>query len=429
MRPGPGSASIPPDTGGGLAIGGGGGDNPAGMAAPAPPPPDAAPDAGPGPAAGVAAAKPARPPNRWRRWRKHWFLAALCVVIPLGLVAGYDAGGADGATFAPARWGEPGEWLDARYLTAAVLFLMAFSLNSGKLVAALAKPGPVLWAAFCNVVVVPLFAYPLSFLQNPVDFRLGLMIASASACTMAGASVWTRQAGGNDAVSLLVTLATNGLCFLTAPAVLVVTTGRSVSFDVWDLMVRLLLTAALPMAVGQAVRAVPAVGRLAAGRRAVWSNLALGLVLGIVFTGAAKAGGTLGEMDLGGGGGWTLAGQAATVWGSVLLAHAGAMVVAYRGAEVLKFGREERIACAFAGSQKTLPIGLLIAVSPAMFGDPNLLGPGRGVPLAVFPMLMYHAGQLFLDTVVASKLRAGARSEPGGSPPRIGAGHAPPPGG
>ena len=334
---------------------------------------------------------------------KHWFLFALAVVIPGAVAVGWNPGST------PAAWGPPGDWFDARYLTAAVLFLMAFSLDSGKLVAALTKPGPVLWAALCNVVLVPLLAWPLSHAQTLIDFRLGLMIASASACTMAGASVWTRQAGGNDAVSLLVTLSTNGLCFLTAPAVLSVTTGKSVAFDVPGLMVRLLITAALPMAVGQAVRAIPAVGRLAKGRRTTWGNLALLLVLGIVFTGAAKAGGTLEELGVGrGAGGAALLGQTLWVGACCVLVHAGAMTVAYFGAAPLGFGREERIACAFAGSQKTLPIGLLIAVSPAMFGDPDLLGPGRGVPLAVFPMLMYHASQMFLDTAVASRLRAGS---------------------
>ena len=334
-------------------------------------------------------------------WAKHWFLGALAVVIPLGLALGWNPGST------PPAWGPPGDWFDASLLTAAVLFLMAFSLNSDKLLRAVRSPGPVLWAAACNVALVPLLAWPLSYTQGLIDFRLGLMIASASACTMAGASVWTRQAGGNDAVSLLVTLGTNGLCFLTAPAVLLVTTGQSVAFDVPALMGRLLLTAALPMAVGQAVRAVPAVGRLAAGRRALWGNLALGLVLGIVFTGAAKAGRTLDELGVGrGAGGARLLGE--TLWVGVccVLAHSGAMAVAYFGAGRLGFGRGEAIACAFAGSQKTLPIGLLIAVSPAMFGDPNLLGPGRGVPLAVFPMLLYHASQMFLDTAVASRLRA-----------------------
>ena len=334
---------------------------------------------------------------KWRRRAgTHWFLGALAVTIPVGLAAGWEP------DRFPPGWSPPGEWLSTSWLTAAVLFLMAFSLDSGKLLAAVAKPGPVLWAAACNVALVPLLAWPLSYTQGSIDFRLGLMIASASACTMAGASVWTRQAGGNDAVSLLVTLLTNGLCFATAPAVLLVTTGRSVSFDVWALMVRLLLTAALPMAVGQAVRAVPLFGRLAKGRRSLWGNLALALVLGIVFTGAARAGRTLGAAGVGGG----LIGAIGWAWVSCVLVHAAAMAVAYFAAGPLGFGREERIACAFAGSQKTLPIGLLIATGADMFGDPNLLGPGRGVPLAVFPMLMYHASQMFLDTAVASRMRA-----------------------
>ena len=350
---------------------------------------------------------PTRPPF----WRRHWFLFALAGTIPVGLLAGLYPG------FAPAGWGPPGGWFDARLLTAAVLFLMAFSLDSGKLLAAVRQPGPVLWAAGCNVALVPLLAYPLSLTQLLIDYRLGLMIAAASACTMAGASVWTRQAGGNDAVSLLVTLLTNGLCFATAPAVLLLGTGRSVEFDVWALTVRLVLFAALPMAVGQAVRAVPAANRLAAGRRGLWGNLALGLVLGIVFTGAAKAGATLGDLGAGRGG-WGLVAATAWVWAACVLAHAGAMAVAYRGAGLLGFGRGEQIACAFAGSQKTLPIGLLIATGADMFGDPDLLGPGRGVPLAVFPMLMYHASQMFLDTAVASRLRAGnAPDERGDSSP------------
>ncbi|MFH5805247.1 bile acid:sodium symporter family protein [Alienimonas sp. DA493] len=335
-------------------------------------------------------------------FKQHWFLFALAVVIPGGAAIGWNP------ESTPPAWGPPGDWFDARLLTAAVLFLMAFSLNSGKLWAALSKPGPVLWAAACNVALVPLLAWPLSYTQGLIDFRLGLMIAAASACTMAGASVWTRQAGGNDAVSLLVTLLTNGLCFLTIPATLLVTTGRSVEFDVPALMVRLLLTAALPMAVGQAVRAIPAVGRLAAGRRALWGNLALFLVLGIVFTGAAKAGRTLDDLGVTeGDGGLRLAGAVAWVGACCVFVHSLAMGVAFLGGGLLGFGRGEQIACAFAGSQKTLPIGLLVAVSPAMFGDPNLLGPGRGVPLAVFPMLLYHASQMFLDTAVASRLRAG----------------------
>jgi sodium/bile acid cotransporter 7 len=55
--------------------------------------------------------------------------------------------------------------------------------------------------------------------------------------------------------------------------------------------------------------------------------------------------------------------------------------------------RKDQAAVAFAGSQKTLMIGLAIAVE---FGG-----------LAVLPMMAYHVGQLLVDTLLADRLRAG----------------------
>jgi hypothetical protein len=60
-----------------------------------------------------------------------------------------------------------------------------------------------------------------------------------------------------------------------------------------------------------------------------------------------------------------------------------------------------------------LPIGVLIATATNMLGNPNLLGPGEGIPFAVFPMLMYHASQLFIDTVVADQLASRANAASG----------------
>ncbi len=74
--------------------------------------------------------------------------------------------------------------------------------------------------------------------------------------------------------------------------------------------------------------------------------------------------------------------------------HLAAMLIAWHGSRLLGHAREDRIAITFAGSQKTLPIGLLVANH---FGG-----------FALFPMLMYHAGQLFIDTWIAERMAAGA---------------------
>ena len=77
------------------------------------------------------------------------------------------------------------------------------------------------------------------------------------------------------------------------------------------------------------------------------------------------------------------------VWGCVIALHAMGLVVAWYGGRMWGFDRSDRVATTFAGSQKTLPIGIYIAT--------DLL---QGVPFAVYPMVMFHASQLVLDTFV-----------------------------
>ena len=60
---------------------------------------------------------------------------------------------------------------------------------------------PLLFLVFLLAGSVSLFGNDAS--SGPS--QIGLMIAVSTPCTLAGASVWTRKAGGNDAVSLLTT--------------------------------------------------------------------------------------------------------------------------------------------------------------------------------------------------------------------------------
>ena len=54
------------------------------------------------------------------------------------------------------------------------------------------------------------------------------------------------------------------------------------------------------------------------------------------------------------------------------------------------------VAVGFAGSQKTLMVGLTIALQ---FGG-----------LTILPMLAYHVLQLLIDTLLANRLRLGSQS-------------------
>ena len=78
-----------------------------------------------------------------------------------------------------------------------------------------------------------------------------------------------------------------------------------------------------------------------------------------------------------------------------------ALLVGFGLGRLAGMDRAEWIAVGLAGSQKTLMIGLHIAVT-------------QDLGLAVLPMVAYHAVQLLLDTVVADRLRRGDVTAVGG---------------
>lgn len=355
--------------------------------------------------------------------RKRWFLVALAVLIPVGLVSGRQNPSVPVTTDAQAQEAsqpstnqtegsassetEPQGWLArlklSQVITAVVLLLMAFSLNSQHLTAAVRSPGPVLWASLVNYGGIPLIAWGISTLQHIEDFRIGLMIAATVPCTLAAASVWTRKAHGNDAVSLMVTLLTNTACFLATPFWLNLTIGRGITFNTGDMVFRLLIVVLVPTLLGQGLRQIPSLGRFATKMKTPIGVVAQSLILVLVFLAAFRAG-----KQLGGEGPQPTMISILLVWASCIVVHLAAMGLGWFGSGLMNFSRENRSAIVFASSQKTLPIGVLIATAPNMLGHPDLLGPGMGIPFAVFPMLMYHASQLFIDTVIADNLAARA---------------------
>ena len=87
--------------------------------------------------------------------------------------------------------------------------------------------------------------------------NIGLMIAAVVPCTLATASVSTRQAGGNDAVSLLVTLLTNLICVVLTPLWLKWTISIEAGIDPLPVIANLAGNVLLPTILGQVAREHP----------------------------------------------------------------------------------------------------------------------------------------------------------------------------
>jgi len=310
---------------------------------------------------------------------KRWFLLALVVVFALGLIVHEEC----------ATWAENKPFRNATVFT--VLFLMAVSLNLRDLSSGILRPRGTLLAVVMNYGVLPLILWAVTCLIGNPEFeglRGGLLVVAVTPCTLVSASVWTRRAGGNDSIAIMVTLITNLLCFVIAPLWILLFFGADVelktSFS--EMVLKLGLLVVLPMVLAQLTRTHRRWANWATENKSKMGIAAQCGILTMVFLGAIKVGPeVVGAQATDG---IILIGIALAV---VLFVH---IVVFWLGIAIggwIKLSREDAVAVGFAGSQKTLMIGLLICLD---------LG------VLVIPIVLYHVSQLIVDTLFADHLRA-----------------------
>lgn len=310
---------------------------------------------------------------------RRWFLIALGLVLLVGTALGPRA------EFlieqASIRHG----------VVAVVLFLMALPVEASAMWQALRRPWVPLLATLLNFGLLPLFAWGVSAgLER--GLAAGLLIAATTPCTLASASVWTRRAGGNDSAAIMVTIVTNATCFLITPAWLMLMIGRSSPLPVGDLIQKLGLLVVLPMVLAQLLRIRRPLAWWATRQKIPLGVVAQCGILSMIFMGAIRTGITVRSQQTSA----TLADYALMVV-AVLGVHTVMLFAGMMIAGLVRFKREDRIAVGIAGSQKTLMVGLQN---------------GLELGITVIPMVVYHVGQLLIDTVIADRLRKHGENQP-----------------
>lgn len=320
------------------------------------------------------------------RIQASWFLLTLVACLALGGLFGHSGPPVAVNTFI---------WLvQPSITTAIVLFLMAFSLDASKRSQAIRRPLASLWGCVLNMGVLPLLAWPIGRGQMLTDFELGLLVTAATPCTLATASVFTRWAGGNDAVSLMTTLITNVGCVILTPLWLQLYFGNTGGFDAWMMVRQLALSVVLPTILGQLAQIPRAADAFVTRHRRRISLVAQWIVLLLVTVAAVNAG-----RVLSGSAEWpSLLAVLLMVAGCVTL-HLLGLWVGWYGSQLLRLPRSDVIAVAIAGSQKTLPVGLMIVTSPELTAT--------AAPFITFPLVVYHAAQLLIDATLADHWRRG----------------------
>lgn len=309
-----------------------------------------------------------------------WFLIVLLVVLVVGIAAGTRLKGlADNRSLRD-------------LVVAAVLFVMALPLEPRVIWRTIRRPLAPLLAILVTYGFLPLVAWAVSLLLGP-ELGPGLLVASTTPCTLASAAVWTRRAGGNDAVATLVTLITNSACFIMMPAWLAILIGQradSVAFDFLDSVWQLAKLVVVPMLVAQLLRLWRPLGEFATRRRIPLGVLTQCGILYMVFIGSIQTGHQLSggrENGLG----WF---DIVLMLAAVNAVHLSMFWWGWRLAAWAGVSREDQIAVGFAGSQKTLMVGLKVSLD---------------MQVSILPMVAFHVAQLLVDTLIADRFAKSAK--------------------
>jgi sodium/bile acid cotransporter 7 len=308
-------------------------------------------------------------------FRQNWFLICLAALFALG--------------FYGQPWLQPmadQAWIRT-YTVAVAMFLMALPLQGTAIWNSLRRPWATLLAVGVTFGLLPLIAWGVSFGLSP-ELKGGLLVAAVTPCTMASATVWTRKAGGNDTAATVVTVVTNLACFLVTPMWMHLMMGKSSQSlgDVGQMIVQLLLTVVLPVVVAQVLRTRLIVAEFAARRKHALGLASQWCILLMVLIGAINT-----AENLSGDKGHTTAMlELLAMIAAVVFVHVSSFWLGYFMAKGLGLSWADQVAVGFAGSQKTLMVGMNVSI---------------GAGFSVLPMVTYHVGQLFIDTVLADWLK------------------------
>ena len=313
---------------------------------------------------------------------RHWFLLALAFAVA-----------------APIYWPEAlrplHDLIDPGWNVAAVMLINGLTLDGRRILNSLRRPGRVLSGVLIGYAVVAVLGFGASrlLLETNRSLALGILVISAMPTT-ASSIIWTRMARGNAALALVLVVASNGLGFLLTPLILLLTIGTFMTLSLEEMMAGFALVVLAPLALGQGLRLSGAVVRVVDRHARALSNASRLLIL-LAVSGAVVSGVTDVEAGRGEMSGWQLAAVSLVT----VAVHAAAAALCWILGRTLGWDREDRTALLFCGSQKTLPAALYVSTE---------FLPGFG--LVPIPCVLYHVGQLILDSWLVEAIRPGAES-------------------
>jgi sodium/bile acid cotransporter 7 len=234
-----------------------------------------------------------------------------------------------------------------------------------------------------SLLISPLLGLAIvSVVTLPVGIALGLVVMATVPPTLSSGIVMTQLAGGNVAKALFLTIVLNLIGVFSIPFMLQLTLGSAglVALSAWPILKQLLLWVLAPFVIGALLQ--PAL-RISP-RHWLLRYLPQCCVIGTVWMSASASSDTLKGLDM-------MLLLLVTI-GSLGI-HGGLMLLCWLSRFLYRPRRSEWVALLFTASQKTLPIALgVLAIMD------------RSVGSALVACIIFHFVQLFVDSIIASRM-------------------------
>jgi sodium/bile acid cotransporter 7 len=311
--------------------------------------------------------------------KKYWFIAGLVLVFVITVADTTETVSGIG------RWLKMHRGPDA--VIVLIFFFSGLILNAREIRSGLMDIKGIAIALVIIFLVSPIIGASFGMASLDTGIKIGVFLVAVMPTTLSSGVVMTGAAGGNMAHALVITILANGLAVFTIPVALslllnLVGGTAVVAIDKLAIVMKLGFYVLLPLCTGLTIKFFTKsfMDRFALKLQVLnqW------LVLGIVWMAMSQArdaiinsGGSVGIVFL-----------LVFVFHGILLTFAGLF------SKLLKLGRGRRESVIFMGSQKTLPLSVILQVS---------LFPQYGLALVV--CVLHHMVHLLMDGYLVGRLR------------------------
>ena len=270
----------------------------------------------------------------------------------------------------------------SRYLAvmiAALMLMMGAGIGFRRFSSQIGAWRPAAFVMAFSYLVAPLLAWLLAraFFSAGDQLFTGLVLIGATSTTLSTCVIFTRLAGGDEALALWLSVCSSLVGALLSPLILYLMLGEALSAPVGLLIRKLMVVLFAPLLAGMLLRALLGEPRVAPLGNLLTHSCSL-IVLAVIMVAVAK-------------GREVLSGPEGLAIAAATGAYHLALLLAWRvTVPALGFSPEQRKATLFCATEKTLQIPAYLAISVL------------GTPAAAVAPVVHHVVELVADSLIVS---------------------------